>query len=157
DDWLVRYPEHAAVLGAYLGLHDRLDGLAPTGPVLSGVHGRQRLLAALAAPAGLGGAHPIPSFFPALPPAPLAATAAVPVEGGAIGASAAMGGPNLPEQAWNLVSSHATLSHAESTATATATGTAAATTGATATSTGTPVPGSLPALCHALQRGSAQG
>ena len=59
-------------------------------------HGRQRMLATLATPQHTGGFHMITSLFTMVPKAAMLVIGGLVLSGSAVGASAAVGGPDLP-------------------------------------------------------------
>lgn len=91
----------------WLRLRDRLE----TSPRLDAStygrnHGRQRMLAALATPQHTGGLHMIPTLFAMVPKAAMLVIGGLVLTGSAVGASAAVGGPNLPVAALTAIGLH---------------------------------------------------
>ena len=74
-------------------------------------HGRQRMLAALATPPRTGGFQMIPSLFSMVPKAAMLVIGGLVLTGSAVGASAAVGGPNLPVAALTAIGLHADIQH----------------------------------------------
>jgi len=96
EDCLQRYPDRAAELRPHLELWSGLNAAAKAEPNLgSQQRGQQRLEAAVSEAEREGGRRMIPFLTPALAKAGAVAVAAVLVIGGAAGASAALGGPDV--------------------------------------------------------------
>lgn len=103
EDVLARFPAHTEALRPALGLRAALGGrVAPLPPTMR-ARGEQRLQAALASPAPAGGIPVLSSLFGLLPKAATQALIALLVTGGAMGASAAAGGPNIPAEVLHAV------------------------------------------------------
>ena len=95
EDALARFPAHTEALQPVLGLRVALDARGVPLPPTMRARGEQRLQAALAAPPAA--TIPVLSVLGRmLPRAATQALIALVVTGGAIGASAAAGGPNVP-------------------------------------------------------------
>ncbi len=163
---LARFPAHAMALRPALALRAGLTRQLVSVPSTMRTRGEQQLRAALAGPAPRGGIPVLSSLFSVLPKAAAQALIALVVTGGAVGASAAVGGPNIPGQvlhAVGLVSGGgdaqtqrdgATPSHSEPKS-----GAAAGATAAAGRSTATATPGSaagdagVQGLCQAFVKG----
>lgn len=98
DAGTVPLPDEA--LADYRRLHEQFSHSAPPAPSLAGrIRGEQSMLTALAdskRPDQRGGRRMIPTFLAAVPRAVLTALGAVALTGGAMTASAAVGGANIP-------------------------------------------------------------
>lgn len=158
EDVLARFPAHIEQLRPVLGLRAALDvSEAPLPPTMR-TRGEQRLRAALASPAPSGGIPVLSSLFGLLPKAATQALIALAVTGGAIGASAAAGGPNIPGevlQAVGLVNENANENADDNQAKGKAKkATATATAGVTLLSEGGEnAENGLKGLCNAFQKG----
>lgn len=158
EDVLARFPAHIEQLRPVLGLRAALDvSEAPLPPTMR-ARGEQRLRAALASPAPSGGIPVLSSLFGLLPKAATQALIALAVTGGAIGASAAAGGPNIPGevlQAVGLVNENANENADDNQAKGKAKkATATATAGVTLLSEGREnAENGLKGLCNAFQKG----
>jgi hypothetical protein len=103
EDALARFPAHIESLQPVLGLRAALDARGVPLPPTVRARGEQRLQAALAGPAAIGGIPVLSRLLGLLPKAATQALIALVVTGGAIGASAAAGGPNVPGEVLQAV------------------------------------------------------
>ena len=93
---LERYPERAEELRPHLELWSGLDASSPARPNFAGQQrGQERLLAAISDMQRRGDKRMIPWLTPALAKAAAVLAGVVLLTGGAAGASAALGGPNV--------------------------------------------------------------
>ena len=92
---------------AWLRLRDRLETSPRRDASTYGRnHGRQRMLAALATPQHTGGLRMIPTLVAMVPKAAMLVIGGLVLTGSAVGASAAVGGPNLPVAALTAIGLH---------------------------------------------------
>lgn len=92
----------------WLRLRDRLEPSTRLDASMHGRnHGRQQMLAALATPPHTGGFQMITSLFAMVPKAAMLVIGGLVLTGSAVGASAAVGGPNLPVAALTAIGLHA--------------------------------------------------
>lgn len=156
---LARFPQHEGALRRALDMQMRLDARfrIPSGVEERGFH---RLQAAVEAPVPTGGRSMLFAFFGGVPKAVAAAIAALLLTGGAMGASAAVGGPNIPGQIWHAIGASSIDDDGDELelhATGTPGGTATPRARSTAKATSTPSASSIPGLCRAAQSGSERG
>lgn len=149
EECLRQHPEHADALRRHIELHQRVAGLPRLNPSsVAEQRGRQQLLTAVASQNIEG----VPMLSSAIGKAIAGALASALLLTGAVSASAAMGGPNLPQQALSALGLDGNHDNGSSDA---ATPTATTTVTSHVEVTATPGPTEFIGLCNAWSQGSS--